>query len=53
MLTSGVLIELEKAFDTENHQILLSKLYHYGFRGVSDKWFHSYLSNRHQKEKLL
>ena len=44
MLTCEFLIEL----DTVNHQILLSKLYHYGIRGVSNKWFHSYLSNRHQ-----
>ena len=40
---------LEKAFDTVNLQILMSKLYHYGIRGVCNKWFHSYLSNRQQK----
>ena len=52
MFTCGIFIDLEKAFDTVNHQILLSKLYRYGIRGVSNKWFHSYLSNRHQKDSL-
>ena len=44
----GVFVDLQKAFDTVDHQILLSKLNHYGIRGVSNDWFISYLSNRHQ-----
>ena len=44
----GVFVDLQKAFDTVDHQILLAKLNHYGIRGVSNDLFKSYLSNRNQ-----
>lgn len=48
LYVAGVFIDLSKAFDSLNHNILLSKLQHIGIRGVPLELFHSYLSNRSQ-----
>ena len=46
--TAGVFVDLKKAFDTVDHNILLEKFDYYSIRGVAKDWFCSYLGNRRQ-----
>ena len=44
----AVFVDLKKAFDTVDHNILLKKMKFYGIYEKELSWFHSYLSNRTQ-----
>ena len=48
----GFFLDLQKAFDTLDHSILLSKLERLGFRGNCLAWLISYLSDRHQRVEV-
>ena len=52
LFSCGVFIDLKKAFHTVNHKILLDKLNYYGFRGIVNQWFSSYLTNRTQTTEI-
>ena len=56
LLSCGVFIDLKKslkkAFDTVDHDILLDKLNHYGFLGIINDWFSSYLKSRTQTTQV-
>ena len=45
--TGMILIDLQKAFDTINHKILLDKLLPIGFSKNTISWYESYLAERH------
>ena len=52
LLTCVISIDLKKAFDTVDHEILCQKLEHYVVVGKELSWFKSYLSNRKQYCRL-
>ena len=50
--TANILIDIKKAFDTVDHDILLAKLRKYGVDNLEFAWFSSYLTNRKQYCKV-
>ena len=46
LMTGMILIDLQKAFDTVDHDILVQKLHAIDFSKHSVNWFRSYLINR-------
>ena len=48
----GILMDLSKAFDTINHQLLIAKLYAYGFNKDALELVLNYLSDRWQRTKI-
>ena len=48
MYIQGVFLDLSKAFDTLDHEILFANLVHYGIRDVALRWIKSYFSCRQQ-----
>ncbi len=47
-----VLLDLQKAFDTVNHSILLDKLSVMGFSSKVIAWLNSYLTGRVQRVEI-
>ena len=50
--TGVVFLDLKKAFDTVNHEVLIKKLRMYGCSNNSSNWFNDYLNNRIQYAKV-
>jgi len=49
LTVGGIFCDLEKAFDSVDHDILLSKCEFYGFRGKTNALLQSYLSDRYKR----
>jgi hypothetical protein len=48
-----IYLDLQKAFDTVNLDMLLSKLHNYGVRRIVHHWFQSYIANSKQDTIVL
>ena len=52
MKIGSVVCDLQKAFDSVNHELLLDKLQNYGIKGKAKSLLESYLSNRYQRVQI-
>ena len=50
--TVTLFLDLSKAFDTLEHNVIFNKMEKYGIRGTALNWFKSYLCNRHQRVRI-
>ena len=53
LFVCAISIDLQKAFDTVDHNILLQKLHHFGIRDLANNYLFSYLSNRKQMDLIM
>jgi len=51
-VVGAVFLDLQKAFDMLNHNILLSKLLYFNFSVETMKWIESYLTSRKQCTRI-
>ena len=51
-LNGVIFLDLKKAFDCVDHDVLVKKMYYYGIRGLALQLFQSYLTNRTQIRKV-
>ena len=51
--TLAVFLDLSKAFDTLEHEVIFKKMYRYGIRGNCLDWYRSYLKNRKLQVKCM
>ena len=52
MRIGSVFCDLQKAFDTINHEILLNKLQYYGIKGKTKTLLGSYFQNKYQRVEI-
>jgi len=52
-MAGSIFCDLKKAFNSVNHDLLLSKLPYYGVRGKSKLLLGSYLQNRYQRIQII